>query len=65
MCHYRLEDTHGACHYHHLVIIRKLSETFHFSLGNLFTANGQLQVQTYQHLDCDMLLNKYPIHLGR
>ena len=31
----------------------------------LFAANGQLLVQTYQHLDCDIPLNKYPMCLGQ
>ena len=30
----------------------------------LFAANGQLLAQTYEHLDCDIPLNKYSMHLG-
>ena len=37
----------------------------HFALTRLFAANGQLLVQTYQHLDCDISLNKYPMCSGR
>ena len=64
MCRYPPEDVHGAGHYHYLVIIRKSSEPFRL-LIRLFAANGQLLAQTYEHLDCDIPLNKYPMHLGR
>ena len=63
MLQFPLEDAHGAGHYYYLVIIRNSSEQFRFQLG--FAANGQLLAQTYRHLDCDTLLDKYPIHLGR
>ena len=46
------------CHYQE--IIRTISP-----LIRLFAANGQLLAQTYEHLDCDIPLNKYPIRLGR
>ena len=45
------------CHYQE--IIRTIS-----LLIRLFAANGQLLAQTYEHLDCDIPLNKYPMHLG-
>ena len=64
MRQYPPEDAHGVGHYYYLVIIRKSSEPFRF-LIRLFAANGQLLAQTYEHLDCDIPLNKYPMHLGR
>ena len=46
------------CHYQE--IIRTISP-----FTRLFAANGQLLAQTYQHLDCDISLNKYPMRSGR
>ena len=46
------------CHYQE--IIRTIS-----LLIRLFAANGQLLAQTYEHLDYDIPLNKYPTRLGR
>ena len=46
------------CHY--LEIIRTISPFI-----RLFAANGQLLEQTYQHLDCSIHLNKYPMRSGR
>ena len=63
MRRYLPEDAHGTSHYHYLVIIRKSSEPFRL-LIRLFAANGQLLAQTYEHLDCDIPLNKYPMRLG-
>ena len=34
-------------------------------LISLFAANGQLLAQTYEHLDCGIPPNKYPMRLGR
>ena len=42
------------------------SHQSHFAFViRLFAANGQLLAQTYEHLDCDIPLNKYPMRLGR
>ena len=66
MRRYPPEDAHGTGHFHNPVIIRKSSEPFRLLLGYLqpMELNGQLLAQTYQHLDCDIPLNKYPIHSG-
>ena len=64
MRRYLPEDAHGAGHYYYLVIIRKPSEPFRLLLGYLQPI-GQLLPQTYQHLDFDIPLNKYPMRLGR
>ena len=57
---YPPEDAHGAGPCHYQEIIRTIS-----LLIRLFAPNGQLLAQTYEHLDCDIPLNKYPMRLGR
>ena len=46
--------------FHYQEIIRTILPFIRLS-----AANGQLLTQTYQHLDCDIPLNKYPMRLGR
>ena len=43
-----------------IIITASLSKNHqnHFAFIRLFAANNQLLVQTYQHLDCDIPLNK-------
>ena len=64
MHRYLLEDDHGTSHYylpcHYQQIIRTI-----LPFTRLFAANGQLLAQTYQPLDCDISLNKYPMRSGR
>ena len=62
MRRYPPEDAHGAGHLpcHYQEIIRTISP-----LIWLFAANGQLLAQTYEHLDCDIPLNKYQKCMGR
>ena len=61
---YPPEDAHGAGHYYHFVIIRKSSEPFRLLLGYLQPMANYWR-KTYQHLDYDIPLNKYPMRSSR
>ena len=65
MRRYPPEDAHGAGHYYCLIIIRKSSEPFRSLLGYLQPMANYWLAQTYQHVDCDIPLNKYPVRSGR